>query len=96
MWTTINAIPREPAHHEPIKGIGFFLAPPVKHQPWRKILAYIYDPGNDRPVLAVRLKTHEMARVDEARHRMKLSRSDLARRALSDLFDKLQAEAASK
>lgn len=53
-------------------------------------MAYLYNPDSARPVLAVRLSAHQMARLDEARHRLKLSRSDLTRRALNDLLEKMQ------
>jgi metal-responsive CopG/Arc/MetJ family transcriptional regulator len=55
-------------------------------------MPYFYDAENARPVLAVRLAAHQMARIDEARHRLKISRSDLARRALNDLLDRMQVD----
>lgn len=74
-----------------------FLLRPVRHQTTREglTLSYFYDRDNARPVLAVRLSPHQMARIDKARHRVKLSRSDLTRRALNDLLDRMQVEAAA-
>lgn len=59
-------------------------------------MPYFYDFDNARPVLAVRLAAHQMARVDEARRRLKLSRSDLARRALNGLLDRMQVDDAAR
>jgi Ribbon-helix-helix protein, copG family len=58
-------------------------------------MPYFYDADNARPVLAVRLTADQMARIDAARHQLKLSRSDLTRRALNDLFDRMQAQQAA-
>lgn len=58
-------------------------------------MPYLYNPENMRPVLAVRLTTDQMGRIDAARHQLRVSRSDLARRALNEMLDRMQVEQAA-
>ncbi|WP_141382418.1 ribbon-helix-helix protein, CopG family [Nitrobacter winogradskyi] len=56
---------------------------------------FFYDADAAKPFLSVRLNSHLMGRIDEARLRLKVSRSHLVRRAINDMLDKMQiAEAA--
>jgi Arc/MetJ-type ribon-helix-helix transcriptional regulator len=51
---------------------------------------FFYDADAARPFLSVRLTNHMMGQIDEARLRLRISRSDLVRRAISDMLDKMQ------
>jgi len=53
-------------------------------------MSFYYDPDQARPFLSIRCNRHLVDRLDEARVRLKTSRSDLIRRALGEMLDRMQ------
>jgi len=51
-----------------------------------------YDPETDRPYIGLRLPGEQLTALDEARLRLRLSRSEFARQAIAAHVQRLRAE----